>query len=227
MSSILDQLVGQLDPATLAQMGRTVGAAPEQARKAVETALPLMLGALQKNLGSSGGAASLLSALDRDHDGAIFEDLAGFFGQAPGAAHVRSLDHIFGDRRAAVEGAVAQASGLGGAAITRLLAMLAPLVLGVLGQTRQTTGADADGLGELLGGAMGRMQEAVPGLGGLLGSLLGGGGGGASGAVSSLDQIVTQTLGGLAGTQSATPGGEAPQLPDLGGLLGTLLGGKR
>jgi len=143
MASLLDLLAGRLDSDTVAKLGEAIGAAPEQARKAVETALPLILDALQKNLAAVAGAAA-------------------------------GPDRLFGGGRAVVEGAVAKASGLGSAAISQLLSLLTPLVLGVLGQARHEGGADAGALGELAREALGRFEKALPDLGALVGTLLSG-----------------------------------------------------
>jgi len=174
MNVLLDLVAGSLDPSTVRRMGAQVGATPAQATSAVATALPLLLGALQRNAGSAGGARALLGALDRDHDGSILDDLASFLDQGPSASGARSLEHIFGSKLGPVEGAVSRSSGLGAGQVAQLLAMLAPLVLGALGKMRSQGDVDSGGLGDLLGGAVGRMQGQAPGLGGLLGGLLDG-----------------------------------------------------
>lgn len=212
MSSLFDLVAGTLDSSTVQQLGARVGASPAQTGAAVNAALPLLLGALQRNSADAGGASTLLGALDRDHDGSILDDLAGFLGQGPTETGARSLDHIFGGRRGPVEGAVAKASGLDGGQVAQLLAMLAPMVLGMLGRARQQSGAGAGGLGDLLGGAVGKMQQQSPGLGGLLGGLLDSDGDG-----SVVDDLLEKGLGGGSG---GAAGG-------LGDLLGGFLGGKR
>ncbi len=223
MASILDLIGSQLDTGTIARLGAQVGATPQQAATAVETALPALLGALQRNVSSPQGASSLLGALDRDHDGSILDDVAGFFGQGPSQSNLRSLDHIFGGKRPTVEAAVAKRSGLDGGQVMKLLAMLAPLVLGALGRARQTSGgrsSSGGGLGDLLGGALGQMQQQQPGLGGLLGGLLD-----ADGDGSMLDDLLEKGFGGgPSGGGTAAGGGLGGA---LGGLLGGLLGGKR
>ena len=135
-NQILDLLGSQLDAATLRRMSSQVGATPQQTAAAVETALPVLLGALQRNASTPGGSHDLLGALDRDHDGSILDDLAGFLGQGPSRSDARSLDHIFGDRRPTVENAVSRRSGLDSAQVMKLLAMLAPIILGALNRVR-------------------------------------------------------------------------------------------
>ncbi|MCB1007328.1 MAG: DUF937 domain-containing protein [Acidobacteria bacterium] len=216
MSSLLDLLGGSLDSRSLGQLGAQIGATPQQTGAAVQAALPVLLGALQRNAASPQGASALAGALDRDHDGSVLDDVAGFFGQAATSSDVRSLGHIFGGRGDAVSGAVSRASGLNGSQVTQLLAQLAPLVLAALSRARGSASAGSrasapgGGLGDLLGSAMGQLQASNSGLGGLLGGLLDSNGDG-----SVVDDLLKQGLGGGSGGSG------------LGGLLGGLLGGRR
>ena len=222
MSSILDLLGSQLDASTLAQLGSQVGATPEQTAAAVSAALPALLGALHRNSSTPQGEAALGFALDRDHDGSILDNLGPLLGGGPSDSHVRSLDHIFGQRRGTVEDAVASRSGLDCGQVMQLLAMLAPLVLGALSRARQRGGAASGGgpganpgggLGDILGGALGQLRQG--GGGGGLGSILGG----------LLDRdhdgsFLDDLLGG-----GGQPSGGAAADAGGGGILGDLLGG--
>jgi hypothetical protein len=221
MSSILDLLGSQLDASTLAQLGSQVGATPEQTAAAVSAALPALLGQLQRNSSTPQGAAALGSALDRDHDGSILDNLGSLLGGGPSDSHVRSLDHIFGQRRGTVEDAVASRSGLDRGQVMQLLAMLAPLVLGALSRARQRGGAASGGAGANPGGGLGDI------LGGALGQLRQGGGGGGLGGILGglLDRdhdgsFLDDLLGG-----GGQPSGGAATDAGGGGILGDLLGG--
>jgi len=210
MTDLLGLLGGALDERTMESLGAKVGASPAATSNAVSTAVPLLLGQLQRNA-ASGGASSLLSALDRDHDGSVLDDLAGFLGQGPSTSGGRALDHIFGGRKETIESAVSRSSGLQSGQVQQLLAMLAPLVLGALGKAWQKSPATGgEGLTDLLGSAVGQMQKQNSGVGGLLGGLLDSDGDG-----SVVDDLLEKGLGGGGG------GG------GLGGLLGGLLGGGR
>lgn len=210
MTDLLGLLGGALDARTIESLGAKVGASPAATSNAVSTAVPLLLGQLQRNA-AGGGASGLLSALDRDHDGSVLDDLAGFLGSGPSASGGRALDHIFGGKKETIESAVARSSGLGSGQVQQLLAMLAPLVLGALGKAwNRSPATGGGGLADLLGGAVGQMQKQNSGVGGLLGGLLD-----ADGDGSVVDDLLEKGLGGGSG------GG------GLGGLLGGLLGGGR
>jgi hypothetical protein len=172
MSSILDSVRQQLGPDTIQQLSGALGADPAATSNAVSLALPALLGGLAQNAAEPQGAASLDQALNQ-HDGSILDNLGGMLGgsgtgtSALGGIGGAILGHIFGARRGSVEEGVGNASGLNAAQVAQLMAMLAPIVMGVLGRMKQTKGLDANRLPEVL-------NDGGGGLGGGLGSILGG-----------------------------------------------------
>jgi hypothetical protein len=171
MDDILDLLTRQMNADSINQMARQVGASPDAVGTAVSGALPALVGALSRNAAEPQGAMALAGALDRDHDGSILDNIAGFLGSgdtSPGAA---ILGHVLGGRKNSVEQGLARKSGLDAGQISQILAMLAPLVMGALGRQKQTGGLDFGGLTDLLSGQRRRLEQDQ-GMGGLLGSLL-------------------------------------------------------
>jgi hypothetical protein len=110
------------------------------------------MGGLTRNSQSPEGASSLLAALDRDHDGSILDDVAGFLGSPESAdAGTGILRHTFGEREQRVETALSRSTGVDPAAVGKILAMVAPVVLGALGRAKRQQGLDAPGLASMLG----------------------------------------------------------------------------
>jgi len=172
MSSALEAVRQALGPDTIQQLSGALGADPAATSNAVSLALPALLGGLASNAARPEGALALDSALNQ-HDGSILDNLGGLLGggsagggSALGGIGGAILGHIFGGRRGTVEEGVGKASGLDAAQVAQLMAMLAPIVMGVLGRLKQSKGLDANRLPEVLndGG----------GMGGNLGSILGG-----------------------------------------------------
>lgn len=171
MSSVLDAVRQQLGPDTIQQLSGALGADPATTSNAVSLALPALLGGLAHNAAQPEGAAALDNALSQ-HDGSILDNLGGMLGGGAGGGALSGiggaiLGHILGGRRGSVEEGVGKASGLDAAQVAQLLAMLAPIVMGVLGRMKQTKGLDANRLPEVL-------NDGGGGLGGGLGSILGG-----------------------------------------------------
>lgn len=81
------------------------------------------------------------------------------------------LGHVLGRRQAPVEQGLGKASGLNAQQIGTLLAMLAPIVMGVLGRMKQKQGIDASRLPDVLEKSTKRMEKETPGVGGLAGML--------------------------------------------------------
>jgi hypothetical protein len=158
----------QLGGDTVKQLSGQLGADEGTVGNAVSTALPLLLEALARNSSDPDGAAGLSSALARDHDGSILDDLSAFLGGGNTGAGENILGHVFGGRNERVTAGLSRATGLDLNSASSLLAMLAPLVMGALGRVQREQGLDADGLSVLLGNEHTQMEQAAgPELGGL------------------------------------------------------------
>ncbi len=164
-SSILNMLAGQLDERAIKQISAQLGADDATTQQAISAALPMLLGAMDRNTNSADGAQSLAGALQRDHDGSILNDVAGALSRQETLQDGEAiLGHVLGARRGNVETGISKATGLDMGSASQLLPMLAPLVMGALGKTQQQQGLDADGVSSLL---TKERQEAEPALGGL------------------------------------------------------------
>ena len=136
--------------------------------------------------GSAGGIGDVLGAV-----------LGG--GGSPASNGAGILGHIFGGRRGQAEQGLGKTTGLGGAGAGQLLAMLAPLVMAVLGNMTRKQGLDANGLSGVLGQERNRLQQG--GIGGLLTGVLDRDGDGEIG----LDEML-QAGAGLLGGLGKRPG---------------------
>lgn len=203
--NLMEVLQGQLSDDVLGQLSQQIGAEKQQTAAAANGIFATLLGGLANNATNESGLSGLASALDRDHDGSILDDLVGMVGNmsqgssaAPNALNGTGiLGHILGDRQEMAAQQISQNSGLNVGQIMKLMPILAPIVMGVLGKAKNSGGLDLGGLANIL---MGSAQNAQSGgFGDLLGSVLGG------------------VLGGNQPQQQQQPQG--------GGLLGQVLGG--
>ena len=133
------------------QVSKQVGGNSEMTQRAIAAAIPMLLSALQKNSKSQSGAESLARALDKDHDGGILGSLGSLLGQSSNqSAGEKILGHVLGGRRDNVANQLGKATGLGGADVTKILANLAPVVLGAVGKAKREHNLDVSGLQDLL-----------------------------------------------------------------------------
>jgi hypothetical protein len=140
-----------------------------QVSSVITSALPTIMGAMQQNASTEGGAAALAKALG-DHAGEagnIINNLKG----ADLTDGSKILSHIFGGDLSSVVNGISQKSGVASNAVSNILASIAPSILALLGKQNGNSGAA--GLGGLLGAILGGGASSGSNSGGL-GSILGG-----------------------------------------------------
>ncbi len=169
---------------TVRRIGEQIGAEEEPTRRAVAGALPVLIGALARHANASRrGADALASALERDHDGSLLDVLdellhrsapgAGLGDAASGYEGGYSIDrrtidgdgivaHILGDRRGAVELGISRASGMDVGQVNRLLSLLGPVLMNVLGRVVRERKLSTDGVASLLNKERAAIERAVP-----------------------------------------------------------------
>lgn len=192
---ITDLFNGESGQQIINGIGAHTGTSAEETASVVKAAGPILLGMLHKNASTPEGASSLLGALQQ-HDGSVLDNLSGFLGGGGNLADGNGiLGHVLGGNRNVVENHLSQQTGVSSANVSKILAMLAPIILGFLGKQSRSNNVNTGG-----------------GLGDLLGGLLGGGGSGSAGG-----NILSSVLGNVLGGGGSKSGG-------LGGLLGGLFG---
>jgi hypothetical protein len=172
MTNLANEVLGQLDSSQIEAIAAQLGVDPAQAEGAIQQAMPLLLGGLARNAATPDGAGALHTALG-DHAGndigSLLGGMLGGGSQAGLGGGMAILGHIFGARQDQASQGLGQASGLGSANAGQLLAILAPIVMSVLGNMSQRQGMSASGLGGVLGQEHQRVAQG--GAGGLLGAV--------------------------------------------------------
>ena len=182
-TSMVEQLLSQLQGAPMQQIASQLGADQQQTESAVGAALPMLLGMLGNNANQGGGADALFGALMRDHAPAQAQGFGGgdllgsVLGSVLGGGQSQNagsaiLGHIFGGQQQQAESSLGQASGLGGGNAGQLLAILAPIVMSFLANKVQGNGLDAGGLGQVLQQEQAQAQQQGSVGGSLLTSML-------------------------------------------------------
>jgi hypothetical protein len=180
MESVFDDLLAQLTGEEGARaLAASLGTDDARAAQAARAGLPALFGALARNAEQPAGSEALLAALDRDHDGSVLDDLGGFLAGGGGGGSAEAiLGHVLGGRRGALEQTLGESTGLDPAAVGRLLAALAPLVMGALGRAQREQRLGAQELGYELDRARQRAETSLGDAFGPLGAILDGDGDG-------------------------------------------------
>lgn len=161
MQTLIPLLAGD----TLGGISEQLGVDKNKTQQAITVALPLLIGALNRNASTSDGAQALTGALQRDHDGSILEDLLGNLSKKKTVDDGSAiLGHVSGDKRSGLEQNISRTSGLDPETTGKLLSMLAPVVLGVLGQIRNKQSMEPLGVASLLQNERKTAETAVPGM---------------------------------------------------------------
>ena len=145
----LEALLGLLQGQDLGNLASQVGGNEGEVKNGVMAALPAMLAALGKNAGTEKGAEELNNALENKHDGSILDNLSGYLSNPDLKDGAGILNHLFGNQTSNVANAVSQSSGLDTNGSMKMLQMLAPVLMGMLGQQKKQNNLDAKGLGNL------------------------------------------------------------------------------
>jgi hypothetical protein len=190
MNAITQMITQQIAGFAARAIAQRLGISEATAQRAVQIAIPLILTALARNAARPEGAQELHQAVSNDHDGSIFDNLSGYLGDPQTANGAGILGHVFGGQQGAVQDTLAQASGLDQNAAGNILEMVAPLVMGAVGQTQRQNDLDPGGLSDFLDTQRQQTEATAPGLAGALNSMLD----------SNKDGSVTDDVGRLLGT---------------------------
>ncbi len=209
MSGILDLLNSDLGKQIIGIVSEKTGLNAAEATNVVSSSLPALLGQMQNNISSGDGASGLLGALTSGkHDGSILDNLGGFLNGGDFSDGNKILGHVLGGNQDTMVQGLSSKTGVDSSIISKILPMLAPIIMGYLGKQTQNNGVSSNsGLGDVLGGLLG-------GASGSGGSIL----------TSVLDQNgdgkldISDAMSAISGSSSKKGG--------LGGLLSGLFGKK-
>jgi len=215
MAELSDSLTQLLD-GRADQIGMRIGADGGTTRSAMHTAIPALLAALSADARRGSG---LRQALEQDHDGAILDQLDDYLG---GSAQLSPrttngagiLEHVLGERQGDMAQALSAKSGLDLGTIMKLLPLLAPILMGMLGKRGRTSGGSGGGIsiddiGDVLNREKADARSRNPDIGDILDSF-----------ADADDTPSASRPGPSSGTRTGSGGG-------LGGLVDAILGRKR
>lgn len=171
--ALTDDILKALDSGPIADIAQQVGLDSDQVQSVVKDALPAILGGMDNNAQTEGGATSLANALS-DHAGANpLGDLGSLLGGDLGSS---ILKHVLGGSTPDVADAISKKSGIDAGAVKKILAVVAPIVMAYLAKNVVSGGkADPGQVKEQVQKERAEAQSKAqtPDLGSILGSILG------------------------------------------------------
>ena len=156
-TDLMGLIGGALNTGVVDQIGKLVGESPARTQAAVNGAVPSILAGMLNNASSTpSGAGQLLSMLSGGGFEKVVGNLSGILGSGQGSidqllgSGKQILSSLFGTKLGGVTSALSSSAGVSTGTGSSILAMAAPVVMGVLGKQVSTGGLDASGLLSLL-----------------------------------------------------------------------------
>lgn len=178
MNQLMNEVARHLNDDVIMQLTRQLGATdPNQVKKASGGVAELLLQAISNNANNQQRGGGLFGALERDHDGGILGNILGVLGGQNRANNQKTtngagiVSHLLGKRQLEAAQMISQMSGLDFFKSGVLMQLIAPVVMGVVGQTRKSGGLDLGGLAKVLLGGGQQAQRGGQG-GGIFKKLL-------------------------------------------------------
>jgi len=174
--NLLSSVKGYLTPDVVRSTSSMVGESESATRQAMHGGVSSVFAGLT-NLASTPDGASTLGNLSREPAfGSILNNISSVFSGGSATSSMMSagqglLGKIFGDRSNQVADAVARSSGVSSSSAGKIMSLLAPLTMGVLGKQVLAGGLSNTGLASMLIQQKDEIAAAAPsGLGQVLGS---------------------------------------------------------
>ncbi len=195
----MDLLQGHLTEGLVDQVSKQFGVGDNsKTSSALMDIFGSMTTAMAKNAKSEEGAQALSSALDRDHDGSVLDNIMGVLGGNSAPQESKALNgtgilkHVFGGNVLEVGQQIAKNSGMDMGQVINMMIKFAPMVLGLLGKTKKQQNLGAGDLFSILSNSTKGYAKKRPQSNNVLNVLLDKDGDG-----NIIDDLAGSVLGGL------------------------------
>ncbi|MGB5319449.1 DUF937 domain-containing protein, partial [Eudoraea sp.] len=125
MEGLLDLLNSPMGKQLISGVAQQTGQPENKSADVLAMAMPLLVGAMKKNVASPQGAESLMNALSSKHDGSSLDNLDSFFGGGVDNAVLQDgagiLGHVFGQKQSNVENVLGAKAGMDPSTIATIL----------------------------------------------------------------------------------------------------------
>ena len=165
--NLMDTLKEAVSEEIMGKIGGLIGQSGSgETKSLVDTAAGSILGGLMKKASTPGGANDVFQAVE-DHDDGVLDRLGDLLDGDDSRVELESsggrmLDTVFGGQTQGMAGALAEFLGLDEAMVKKLLAMVAPMVMGIIKRQMKSRSLDSVGLGNLLGEQKDSLANLLP-----------------------------------------------------------------
>ena len=166
--NLVEMVKGYLTPDILHKASSFVGESESATQKAMNGIVPTLIAGLANQASTNGGAEKLSRILDTGkYDGSALNNLGSLFSGGETTQKVitqgqDTLSSLFGNKTEGLVDQIARFAGLRTGSAASLLALVLPLILGLLGRQRSTIGQSPSALAALLGGQKTWLSTLLP-----------------------------------------------------------------
>lgn len=182
MLNILDLLQNSMTGKMVEELDKEVGINDrDKTSVAVDNISKMILAGVNRNARTPEGLQSLNNALEKDHNGSVFDDVMGNLlnrDAKMAAGNERMLNgagilrHVLGGQESSAFDSLSKATNMDKSQLMSLAVKVAPFILGALGKAKKEEGLGASGVGSLLEGVMGSLSSQKGGQASFLNSIL-------------------------------------------------------
>ena len=169
ITNILGALTGN---DTISEISKKFNIESNKVSSVISTALPTLIGAMQKNASTESGATALAKALS-DHAG----DAGSLISNLKNVDindGAKILSHVLGGNLTSILSKIGKQTGTTDNQVSNILSSIAPSLLNILGKLNNSgKGSDLGGLLSVVLGAAGNGGKKSGGLGSILGGIFG------------------------------------------------------
>jgi len=156
---LMDVLSGLMNnSSSTKKLGSKVGIDAEKVMQLAKLGLPALMAALNKNANTKESASSLYQALEQHQDDQV-DDIENFLENVDTEDGEKMVNHIFQNKKAAIEKTLSKQSGLDLSQVASLLQRFAPLLLGLLANKKKEGNINLNNLSQLTSSLSNSMSQ--------------------------------------------------------------------
>jgi len=165
MSNFLELIQSPIGQMIINGASSQLGQDTNTTQSALQSAIPMLMGALKKNASKPDTASDLMNALMNKHDGSLLDNVMDIFGGGFVNDEVindgdKILGHVFGEKKEMVATAISKQNGIDVSAAMNILKIAAPIVMGMVGkQASEKQVSNPTDLTHIIGGMLGSNPE--------------------------------------------------------------------
>ncbi|HEY3420645.1 MAG TPA: DUF937 domain-containing protein [Methanomassiliicoccales archaeon] len=162
MNSIVDSVMGMLSSGdNLSAMGKSVGGDEKSVKSALGMGLPLIMGSMADKASKPGGAEELANMIPKTGSSTP-DNLSAQINNPDTSGGSDMLNKLMGNQMGPMQSAISKKSGLAPDGVGKLLAMVAPMIMGQVGKMFTQGNMDSKGLSALLGSQSKMAMQSSP-----------------------------------------------------------------